>query len=67
MATQISRIYSAKPVSEEAEQALVAFDEDLAAAIRKAKESGILQGFLVSMLAARFIEETNTLNSMTAD
>lgn len=67
MDTRVSRIYSAKPVSEEAEQALVAFDEDLASAIRKAKDAGILQGFLVSMLAARFIEETNTLNSMTSE
>lgn len=64
---RVSRIYSAKPVSEEAEQALVIFSEDMAAAIQKAKESGILQGFLVSVLAGHFVQETNVLNGMAAE
>ncbi|MFP5422664.1 MAG: hypothetical protein ACLGID_14505 [Gammaproteobacteria bacterium] len=56
--TAISRIYSAQPVSEEANAALVEFANEVAAAITKAKQAGILQGFLVATLAGHFHQET---------
>lgn len=64
---RISRIYSAKPVSEDAESTLIAFDSAIREAIQTAREAGILQGFMVSILAGYFIQETNTLNGMTAE
>ncbi|MFE1815618.1 hypothetical protein [Metapseudomonas otitidis] len=67
MSASLSRIYSSQPVSEEAERTLVVFSEEIASAISKAKEAGILQGFLVSILAGHFIQETNTLNSTAAE
>lgn len=64
---RISRIYASQPVSQEAESVLVEFSDEIAAAIRKAKAGGILQGFLVSVLAGHFVQETNTLNGMTGE
>lgn len=58
MTGAISRIYSAQPVSEEASAALVEFANEMAAAINKAKQAGILQGFLVATLAGHFQQET---------
>lgn len=64
---KVSRIYSSKPVSQEAECTLVTFSEEIAAAVQKAKDAGILQGFLVSILAGHFVQETNVLNGMAAE
>ena len=56
--TKVSQIYCSQPVSEEATNALVAFADEIATAINKAKASGILQGFLVSTLHAHAHQET---------
>lgn len=64
---KVSRIYSSQPVSEEANAALTALGDEIAAAIAKAKKAGILQGFLVATLAGHFHQETATMISMGDD
>lgn len=56
--TKVSQIYCSQPVSEEANKALAEFAEELAAAVSKAKRSGILLGFLVATLHAHAHQET---------
>ena len=56
--TNISRIYSEKPVSAEVAGALDALADEVAAAIDRAKDAGVPQGLIVAIMAGHFHEET---------
>lgn len=56
--TNISRIYSEKPVSAEVAGALDALGAQVVAALDQAREAGVPQGLIVAIIAAHFHEET---------
>ena len=56
--SNISRIYSEKPVSAEVAGALDALADEVAAAIDRAKDAGVPQGLIVAIMAGHFHEET---------
>lgn len=55
--TNISRIYSEKPVSAEVAGALDALGAQVVAAIDRAREAGVPQGLIVAIMAGHFHEE----------
>lgn len=59
--TNISRLYSEKPVSAEVNDALNALTEDTSQAIQRAKDAGVPQGLVVAIMAAHFHEETGRM------
>lgn len=56
--TNVSRLYSEKPVSAEVNDALNALCDEVGAALKKAKDAGVPQGLVVAIMAGCFHEET---------
>lgn len=56
--SNISRIYSEKPVSAEVAGALDALGAQVVAALDQAREAGVPQGLIVAIMAGHFHEET---------
>lgn len=55
--TNISRIYSEKPVSAEVAGAVDALGAQVVAALDRAREAGVPQGMIVAIVAGHFHEE----------
>jgi hypothetical protein len=61
---EVSRIYSGQPVSREVTDAANALDQAVTAAIAAAEDAGLIQGLVVSILAAHAHEQTARLLQM---
>lgn len=59
--TKVSQIYSEQPVSKEVALALYDFQEEITKAIQKAKQAGLPQGILVSMLDMQHVMQVQVM------
>ncbi|WP_219097617.1 hypothetical protein [Pseudomonas sp. UMAB-40] len=57
----VSRIRHALPVSHEIAEALQGFEAGIIAALRKAKDDGLPQGLLSSIMSAYALQETQKI------
>ena len=62
--SNISRIYSEKPVSAEVAGAVDALGAQVVAALDQAREAGVPQGLIVAIMAGHFHEETARMLAM---